>query len=198
VVERAWESFVAGELGQFNKTVFHYLLRRLADLGSGAAVGWALSCAIDRPEETEYVLRYLGDVGAAVPGEALDQLAGLLSSEAVVYDYQRYLVLRWFYERGIRNDTVLDFARRRIGGSAPPLLRPHAIAYVGDHGDNQDFPLLERVLQEEIDSLGRATILIALRREPGPIRNHWYGRCAGESPVVDRALLLARRGSSPA
>jgi hypothetical protein len=28
VVERAWESFVAGELGVFDPTVFHYLLRR--------------------------------------------------------------------------------------------------------------------------------------------------------------------------
>jgi hypothetical protein len=138
------------------------------------------------------VLRYTTDVLSKVPAKLVDELAGLLSSEKVIYEYQRYLILRWFYERQLPHPAVLEYARRRIGPTAPPLLRPHAIAYLGDHGEGSDFNRLERALRDEVSALGRATFLLSLRREPGPLRNLWYGRCARESPMVDRALRLAR------
>jgi hypothetical protein len=195
VVERAWGSFVAGEFGDFDKTVLHYLLRRLADIRSPEAVGWCLQCLVDRPEETPHVLRYLGDVQAKLSNHALSRLAALLSGDEIIYDYQLYLLLRLFYERRLPEPIVLEYARRRVGVTASPLLRPHAVAYLGDHGDETDLVRLSRVLQEDVSSLGRATLLLGLRRDPGPIKNLWYGRCVGESAMVDRAIRLARTSS---
>jgi hypothetical protein len=192
VVEKAWESFAEGALGGFDKTVFHYLLARLADLKSPAALDWSLDCVLQRPEETNHVLRHISSVLPKLTPTNLDRLALLLESKDVIYDYQRYLILRWFFEEGLSHPAVLRYARRNIGSGATPLLRPHAVAYLGAHGEPEDFIRLERSLREEVGALARATLLLALRREKGPLRNLWYGRCAGESPFVDRALQLAR------
>ena len=194
VVERAWRSFVDGELA-FNKTLFHYLLGRLAQIRSGGAVEWSVDLLQARPEETYHVLAHLTDVQDQVPAATLDRLAVLLGGDALLYDYQRYLILAWFHRLQLRHAGVTAVARRLSGANVTPLVRAHAIAYLGEHGEGiADTQRLERGLQNETSELMRATYLYALRRAPDPTRNHWYGRCLGESRLVDQAIGLGRRG----
>jgi len=62
VIERAFhEYFSEGSERDFDKTLFHYLLTRLARAKSRIAVVYCLELLSKRPEETGSILRYLRD-----------------------------------------------------------------------------------------------------------------------------------------
>ena len=126
VVETAWREFEAGAFGAFNKSVFHYLLSRLSELGSRVAVPFVLRQLSERPEETVYCLGYLGAQLDAVAPEEVDQVATSLTDSGNAYEYQRYCVLRWFYEKHVESTKIKKFCSRLLSDpTAPPLLLPH-------------------------------------------------------------------------
>jgi len=63
VLERAFRNYFAqAQDTEFDATLFHYLLTRLAATGSRIAADYCVSILSKRPEETEHVLRYLGKI----------------------------------------------------------------------------------------------------------------------------------------
>ena len=195
VVETAWREFEEGAFGAFNKTVFHYLLSRLSELKSRVAVPFVLGQLSERPEETVYCLDYLGEQLDAVTLEEVDQVAGAMSDSGNVYEYQRYLVLRWFYEEQVESTRVLKFCRRLMSDpTAPPLLLPHAAAYLGEFAEGlHDYERLETALHTDADPVRRGAYLCALRSAPRKLRNRVFGRVAGESRYLDWAIEFAKQ-----
>ena len=194
VVERAWQGFVDGEFGEFNKTVFHYLLARLADMGSGAAQGFCVDLVESRPEETGEIVEYLAKVSPSLDAATVDRLVELVvDEERLLFVHQRYRLLQWFLDHSVIHDSLLDRARFHSTGAMRSVLLPYWIAYVGEVSDSPgDFARLEAALGNETDSVSRATYLYALRRAPAVDRDLLYSRCRGEARIVDGAIALAR------
>lgn len=147
-----------------------------------------------RPEESGEVLEYFTAVKGKLATQTVDSLAELLRPEAeLLFEYQRYLIVRWFYEEEVQHDIVLLIARNEVRSGINRLLLPHWIAYLGDHTTEEaDFVTLERSLQRETGSLMRAMYVYALRRWTSSDRNLIYGRLVGESREVDGAVKCAK------
>lgn len=194
VLKRAWRAFESGELGAFDKTLYHYLIARFADAGLADAITYSLATIRDRPEETQISLEYLTAVRKALTDEVLDWLAALLAADDTIFEYQRHQLLRWFLVNGIVRPGVLTYVRGAIRrGESSRILRADILAYLGRFGEPYDHDHLSGIYVREQDWLTRATILCALREAPAPFRNSLYGRARGQHEIVDRALRWCTR-----
>ena len=195
VVEAAWKEFEAGTFGAFNKSVFHYLLSRLSELKRRAAVPFVLQQLSERPEETTHCLDYLRAQLDRVKPKEVDQVAAVLTDGGNFYDYQRYLVLRWFSENHVENDRVRGVCRRLLSDPAAPLLLlPHAAVYLGEFSEGlHDYERLELALYGDSAPVTRGAYVYALRSAPRELRNRVLGRVAGESTYLDWAIGFAKQ-----
>jgi hypothetical protein len=190
VLERAFaEGFSMASTQKFDSTLFHYLLTRLAKYGSRVAVSYCLDVLAQRPEETEFVLRYLGQV--AVTPQEVGVVATYAASSDAIYDHQTYRIAKWFAERGDPPEELLRLCRQCVVDRNRALwLRAHALQILGIAGDRSDLDLIESLYADSGGQLERAEIVSALARmEPGR-RNSFYRRIRGDGDLVRRAVEM--------
>jgi len=124
----------------------------------------------------------------------LEPLGSVLSSANCIHEFQRYQILRWFLDNKIVTAQVVAFARVSVKGTVHErLVRPYALAYLGRSGELQDYETLQARYRDSENWLERLTIVCAMRGAPEAIRAMFYGRVAGEDPVIDRALAWAKK-----
>jgi len=176
VLERALhDNFSIAGNATFDATLFRFLLHRLGSSGSRAAVDYALDALRARPEETAAVIRYLSSIGHT-RGE-VNKVAGYIASKDAIDDYQRFMLLRWFYEEKHEVKKVLSLARRwSVDANREPWLRSYAVAYLGLFGDASDFERLEHRYQQLDSDLEKAEFLAAMKRQERGRRNALYAR----------------------
>ena len=168
VREEAYRIHVMEHQDSFNATLFRFLINRLGKQRDSFAAAHCVTLLEPHPEETEEILRYFGSVG---PGEDIEtQLAHLLRMGKLVYDYQLYQVIEWFYERPNQpSDLLIDFARE-IGFNAisPRYLRTICKALLGKFGLPADLERIALLYDETTDPSERVEIICSIRRmEPG-------------------------------
>jgi hypothetical protein len=187
VLERAFQShFLDADDEDFNKTLFHYLLTRLGQVGSRIALDYCLSLFAKRPEETKPVLSYCAKIGLSRENES--QILQFLASEEAIYDYQNFLILRFFFEGHRFPDTLLQQVRRIIRDrNSPRWLRSYAAAILGEAGTPADLENLEANYPSCGDDLERSEIVCSLRRMEAGRRNAFIGRARQDGPLVERA-----------
>lgn len=193
VVKEAWSHFAAGSLGPFDKSVFHFLLNRLADAHQPDAVPYVLNLLTIRPDETDACLGYLGDLLPLEP-ELVHKLSQTLSSPTCIYEYQRYQILSFLLSHSIIDPHAVAFARASAKGTTHErLVRPYALAYLGLSGEMQDYDILQARYKDSENWVERLTITCAMRNAPEAIRSTFYGRIAGEHSLIDRAIAWAKK-----
>jgi reverse transcriptase-like protein len=187
VLERAFQSHFldAGEK-HFDKTLFHYLLTRLGQVGSRNALDYCLSLFAKRPEETKAILNYFTKIGLSEENKS--QILEFLASEEAIYDYQKFLILRFFFEQFTFPDALLQQVRRAIRDrNSPPWLRSYAAAILGEAGTTADLESLEANYPACADDLERSEIICSLRRMEVGRRNAFIGRARRDGPLAERA-----------
>jgi hypothetical protein len=189
VLERTFiEQFVENQDGRFEKTLFRYLLNKLAAIASLVAVDYAVDALRQHPEETAYILRYLGAVGIA--GHQYDKLVSYMESPEAIYDYQLYQVIRWHFDTKRVDDRVLELARRAVADrNRPQWLRSTAAAYLGHFGRDADLEFMEESYAQATSDVERADCLAALARLERSRRNALYQRVKGDGVLVDRSIV---------
>jgi hypothetical protein len=189
VLDQIWADFTAGNLGGFDKTLFHFLIKRM----SGAVPkDFVISTIIEHPEETEECLTYLRRILPLLDQSTINCVGSILKSPDCLYEYQKYLILKWFFENEIKNSRVIYYARRKIkdtGGNF--LCRAYSYAYIGLFAEAHDYETLQHAYINTNDWTERAIIICAMRSAPVAIRNHFYGRIRGENNLTDRAIRWA-------
>ncbi|MEX2206371.1 MAG: RNA-directed DNA polymerase [Myxococcota bacterium] len=192
ILERAFrENFSISESDSFDKSLFHYLLGRLAATGSKVAVPYCLEALQTRPEETGSILRYFSDLDLELP--ELNSLTQYMESIEAIYDYQLYQLLRWFTEGRLHSERVLRLARRwAFDRNRDPWLRDYSISYLGMFGEQSDLDAIEGRYLELASELEKATYVAALQRMEVSRRNAFYSRASGDGPLVERAIELAK------
>jgi len=192
VLERTFsEYFAASNPSPFDKTLFHYLLNRLAKAQSRIAVGYCLDALRERPEETTPILNYLGRVPLE-DGEH-QAIVDFLVSDAAIYDYQSYKIVKWLLENEVRDDHTLSYCRHLAQDyNRDVWLRSYAVAYLGRYGDITDMQLIESLYRSCSSDLERADCIMGLRRLETGKRNAFYAAAAGDGALADRAVRLAK------
>lgn len=192
ILERTFRDlFPLADQGEFDKSFFHFLLGRLAAVQSTVAVEYCLAALAQRPEETRYTLDYL----AAVPLEPrhVDSIVRYLESDDAIYDYQLYQILSWFLVREDPHPAILALARRwAYDHNHDMWLRIQCLNYLGAFGDQADLEQIEAAYAGLNTDVERATCVEALRRLERGRRNGFYGRVAGDSALVRRAVQRVR------
>jgi hypothetical protein len=192
VMEDAFREYFSRPVQDFNATLFHYLLNRLAKLHSDVAIEFCVRQLSDRPEETLYVLDYLG--AFLDDHDVAEQVLSFAESAEATYEHQLFLIMRWLHESAVRSDGCLQFARRVADDRSQPFwLRSYALAVLGDFGDGADLDGIEGMYSRAANDLERATILCAIRRMPSDQRNAIYGRCRRQSLLNSLAADWAQR-----
>lgn len=186
------ESFTAGG-GGFDKTLLHYLLTRLGTTRSRVAVPYCLALLLDRPEETEAVLQYFGDIG--VTDEDRNAILSYMESRDVIYDYQLYLLVAWFVRHGDFPARLVALCRQWIADqNRTPWLRSYAMLVLGEAGDAADLESIQSRYAVARSDVERAEIVGAMRRMEPSRRNAFYARISGDADIIARAIRVARQG----
>jgi hypothetical protein len=120
-------------------------------------------------------------------------MADFLASDDSIYDYQNYLILKFYFEAGIDNPGIVAASRRYIrDASLPQWLRAYAAAIVGAHGDPADMEYVEARYPDCRDGLERATLICASTRLETRRRNEFHGRARREGDLEQRACRWVR------
>ncbi len=186
--------FVAADRPQFNKSLFHYLLRRLAAAGDDTHLGEIIGLLRDHAEEFDDIADYSRAVGHSAELES--EFLNLSAAGLMPYPYTVYQLLRW----RVRGDdtlapTLRTFVRRQaLEPGVPWFVRAAARALLGKHGDAADLERLEAAYAGAQSDLERAELLCAVQRMEVGRRNALYGRAAGDGDLCSRAVRMARGG----
>jgi hypothetical protein len=194
VLERTFEErFSLSGADQFDKTLFHYLLTRLAKVGSRIAVDYCVETLRSRPEESDAVLRYLGVVG--FESHQLDKMIAYFQSEEALYDFQLYQFIRWAYDKGLGDQRIIRMCRNfAFDQNRGYWLRGYSVAYLGRYGDGGDLELIENNYARLAADIEKADYVAAVYRQEKARRNAFYGRVQGDNDLVRRATELIKKG----
>ena len=173
-----------------DKTLFHYLLTRLGKIGSQNAVEYCLRVLPLRPEETKYILRYLGCF--PVSEQIENHLLQCLESAESVYDYQLFEIVKWHYERQARSPRLLSLCRKwMFDRNRPPWHRAYCLAIIGEAADSSDLDLFEGRYAEAATEIERVEILMGLSRMEVGRRNGLLARVKGDGYNTVRHLTCS-------
>jgi hypothetical protein len=192
VLERAFQAhFIDASGTPFDKTLFHFLLTRLATVSSEIARNYCIELLGRKPEETEYCLRYFAKVGLEDPDR--ERVIAFLSSPEAIYEYQVFQILRHFLEHSVFPDALLQYCRRIIrDGSFGSWVRTYTIAILGSGGRPADLEQLEALYPECADALQRSGVICSSRRMEHGRRNAFLGRVRDDGWLEQRAVRWVR------
>jgi hypothetical protein len=192
VLERAFRSyFVQAPDTEFDPTLFHYLLTRLAATGSRIAADYCVSILSKRPEETEHVLRYLGKI------ERVDQddqrVFDYLDTPEALYDHQIFLILRHYLEQRRFFPRLVTYCRSIVRDARiSSYVKAYAMAILGEAGEDADFEFSEAQYALSPDEVQRGTIICSCHRMEPRRRNEFYGRARNDGTIERRAVAWAQ------
>jgi hypothetical protein len=193
VIRQAFEQHIAGNSSP-NRSVLHYVLRRMATNGDTTAVDCCAEMLFRAPEESGEVLRYFSGLGA---GPALQKHAvkALASNDLDMYAYQRHQILAWFWRdtTRIQKPTLRAVRKLAFDAEAPGYVRAVARALLGRFGDHADLDNLAAHFKKASDPLERAQLLCCLERLELSRRNSLLQRVRSEQPWVNRAAELVKQ-----
>lgn len=176
VIQRAYRHYFMEEPRKFNKSLFRFLLNRLAKQSDEFASGHALNLLELHPEESQTILQYLISVS---PIRALEPaIVELLRSGRIVYDYQGYQIVAWLLENCTEpSSELLDFVRGIAFSNEPPrYVRTVCRAFLGHFGATADLERLSHLYDSTTDPSERVEIICSLRRLERGRRNTFLGR----------------------
>ena len=189
------ENFIDAEESKFDKTLFHFLLKRLSKSKSEIAVAYCLDLLKTHPEETVDILKYFQSI------DIIDQMeksvVDFLGSEHAVYPYQNYQILEWFSEHvQDPSEDLLEIARRMaFDNHHPKFLRLVSRKLVGEFGIGADRERLQWLYSELDDELEKCSIICCLKNMESSRRNSFLGRVQHDGKLVRIASRLVRSGN---
>lgn len=166
-----------GEL-KYNKSLVRYLFSRLAKATIPDGIDYAINTIIiEHPEETTAAIEYLDAMRTCMTAAHFDAIATHVASDGCVFDYQLFLLIRWFTKREQTHQAVLDFVTKRKN---PRWLNHWVIVYRAICAARMNRPHDFDTIMEEhahADSLSeRITFLMAMWFAPAEKRKNWWGR----------------------
>jgi Reverse transcriptase (RNA-dependent DNA polymerase) len=175
IIREAYQKYFIDGAGEFNKTLFRFLLNRLAKQSDTFAGDHALNLLEPHPEETQTILKYLA---CAYPMESLDSpLVQLVRSGQLPYSYQIYQIVSWFRDNSTDPfEEVVNLCRNIcFDPKSPRYLRTVCRAFLGDHGTNAD---LERIASsyDVAETAEHVEIICSIRRLEKGRRNALLAR----------------------
>jgi hypothetical protein len=192
IIQEAYQTYVIDNPNRFNATLLRFLLIRLGKQRDSFAVQHCVHLLEPYPEETQTILRYFGSVG---PGEDIEsQIVDLMYSAALVYYYQMYEIIEWFYERSTNpSERLVELVRRIVFDQASPwYLKTICMALLGKFGVSADLERIASRYDETNDRSERVEIICSVGRMEQGRRNAFLARIEKDGGENVRAARWVR------
>jgi hypothetical protein len=196
VMKEAFQAYFIDKPADFNKTLFHFLLKRLGRAGDPMALLHCRDFLERHPEETSYVLQYMSDV------EALPDADGMLveflqSPQGRTYPHQRLQIMKWRARQDQAPTERFVGAARELAFDAGVSrdLRAVSRQIIGASGNVADLERLETEYERAHDELERAQIILSVTRMERQRRNAFLARAQDDGELPRRAVALVRAQS---
>jgi hypothetical protein len=137
-LEETFRSHIAHN-PNLDPSLLHFLLRRLAKVGSSAAIDFSARALREYPEHTGACLEYLERIH--FPSSAVASVVRFLGSQECHFEYQQYLILRWLSlaPRLEEIQAALDVCRNIVAiHQAPVWLFGYAVQLLSRYGPAPD------------------------------------------------------------
>jgi hypothetical protein len=195
IIQEAYRAHVVENAGQLNATLFRFLINRLGKQRDSYAADHVVTLLEPHPEETSTILRYLRSVG---PGEEIEsQIAVLMSSGVLVYKYQFYKIVEWFYAADTDpSEILLELVRElAFDQNSPSYLKTMCRAFLGKFGAAADIERIASSYDETNDPAEHAEIICSIRRMERGRRNGFLARLEHDGGENVRAVRWVRSQS---
>jgi hypothetical protein len=194
VLQEAYRVHVLEARGRLNGTLFRFLLSRLGKQRDSFAAQHCLSLLEPFPEETDYILKYFRSIGPGAEIEA--RIVDWMRSSEMVYPYQSYGIIEWFYESSTDPSTALIDLVRYIGFDplSPRYLKTICRAFLGKFGASADIERIALEYDETNDASERTEIICSIRRMEPARRNAFLARAQQDGGENVRAVRWVRGG----
>jgi hypothetical protein len=180
----------------FNQHLFRYLITRMGILNNEYGVSYCVERIKNGKTETRHILdRYFSRL---TNKEIIaDSLAHSLTDGEIMYEFQEFAIVRWFFQTEVETEIVKSTIRELIRESHE--LREtenYGIAYLGEHGNMADLDLIQELYEDSRDEVQKATILMSIREMEEGLRNSAYGRAKDDHPYCEFATRFAKERAS--
>jgi hypothetical protein len=176
---------------KFDKSIFHYILGRLGAFEDKIGINFCLEMIEKRPEETDFILNNYFSKLKKNKSEIITGIIKILDSGTLLYDFQKYLIVKWLYE----NEDVgkaLKKVNDLLCGNEHVFTKEFCIAYIGKFGDETYLDILKNLYSPHLSEIRRASIICSLRRMPKTKRNSFYRTVEGNSQLIDLSIAWAK------
>lgn len=189
LLEAAFDEHIAN--GEFDKTLFHYLLTRLGKAKSKIATTYCIDSLLLHPEETGSIFRYFEAVGLDEAGIAA--IRDYFQSDSCIYEYQVYQFTKWCVSQTSLPEQFIALARSwAFDGGLPEWVRSNAVAILGRHGSHHDYETVEANYDIQTSELARADCIYACRYQEKARRNAFYAKSENDGKLVAMAVKYAK------
>jgi hypothetical protein len=198
VIRRAFKNFVL-DVERPNRSMFRYLLNRLAAGGDDFAVAYCAEHLVRTPDAAPEILRYFADLHK--PRELEKHIRKALESKQLeMYPYTRFQLLGWILRNcdPLRKPTLKAVRQCALRRESPDYVQSEARAVLGALGEDSDLEALATLLKETTDQFKRAQLLCCLNRLERSRRNSLAAAMGHQPPWGKRAGSLAKREGAEA
>jgi hypothetical protein len=122
------------------------------------------------------------------------QIVDVMYSGVMVYDYQMYEIIEWFYERSTNpSGRLVELVRRIVfDQTSPRYLKTISMAFLGKFGVSADLERIASRYDETNDRSERAEIICSIRRMEQGRRNAFLARVERDGGENVRAARWVR------
>ena len=184
--------FAEGNSAEFDKTLFHFVLRRLGTAGDGRAADYCIGLIRHQPQEVDRILDYIADIGEAERREP--QIIEELNQLEGVYWHPIYLFLEWVLEmpHPPSNDLIVFARRLAYNSNAAPYVKTMAKEVLAAVGEPADLERFEQEFADAESDLQQAAMVCFVRRVERQRRNSFLGRIGQAGELTEFAIRWVR------
>ncbi|WP_317176046.1 reverse transcriptase domain-containing protein [Halomontanus rarus] len=191
VVERSFNRYIMNG-DSLNGSLFRFLIKRMGLLNSYYAVPYCIEQIKEGgPDIRRIVDKYFSNLenNVEIANKLMD---GILNGE-IHYEFQKFVIIRWVFQAGIKNDSILSGMRSLIGEKHKiPETRNYIIAYLGKYGEPTDIETISNIYSNSTNEVRKAIILMAIRDMERSLRGTIYRQALSDHDYCDFSVRLAK------
>jgi hypothetical protein len=189
--------FVKENEDKFDKTLFHFLIKRFIKAKSTHAVKFCLYALENHPEETKKIFEYFKKIELFSSNELfpaiIQFLTNYLSSDRSIYQYQNYLIINFLIDVDFEpNASLLKIVRKIVFEEKSEMyLICAGLNFLGKYGNHIDFEKIELEFPNYHLKVQIEAIFTLVNMEKAK-RNSFYSRISLNSNLHEKAVSLAK------
>ncbi|MDG7001829.1 MAG: hypothetical protein JRN15_22255 [Nitrososphaerota archaeon] len=189
--EQRFDEFMSSyQGGNFDRSLFHFLLPWLGALDSPHAIEPCKEILPSHPSEANYILKYFKKFHNN--HDIAQFLMDLAIGPNLIYDHTRYEIAKWLYEVGYTGRSAVQWARSLLEGQKHDYLKAYAMAIIGRAGDRADWEYLFRRYHDGLNDISKAETIHSIARMELSRRNGFYRQVENESFFTKMAVKYVK------